>query len=91
MTERQRKILETVYRRKNPLEPELETGLEEVWLECGSFAPAVFLQDWKALVEERLVIGSPTNESNQKIIGTGRITASGEEALKESRSKESGE
>jgi len=41
------------------------------------------MQDWKALFDEGLVIGNPTNESNQRIAGAGRITARREEALKQ--------
>jgi hypothetical protein len=77
MTKRQRDILEALDKRKS----QSQTDLNTVWQECGSFGPAVFLQDWGVLVKEGLVFGSPTNDSNQKITGTGRITPRGEEAL----------
>jgi hypothetical protein len=74
----QRDILEALYKRKS----QPETDLDEVRQECGSFAPKVFLADWDGLLKERLVIGNPGNDSNKRVIGKGKITALGEEALK---------
>jgi hypothetical protein len=77
MTKRQRDILEALYRRKS----QPETDLEKVRQECGSFGAAVFfLEDWNPLREKGFVAGNPIHE-NDRIIGTGRITAKGEEAL----------
>jgi hypothetical protein len=85
MTERQREVLEALYKRKSPLEPELETDLEEVRQEYGSYGAAVFfLEDWNTLRKKGFVTGNPIHEKN-RIIGTGRITLRGEEALKQIR------
>ena len=87
MNRRQRDILEALDKRKS----ESQSNLEMVRQECGSFAPVVFRGDWRVLLDERLVIGNPANDSNERITGTGRITALGEEALKEIRSRKPGE
>lgn len=78
MDKLQRDILEALDKRKT--QPET-TNLHTVWQECGSMGPAVFMHAWRVLLDDGLVTGSPTNQLNQMIVGTGRITPRGEEAL----------
>ena len=88
MTKRQRALLETLLRYKNPREPDRETDLEKVRQEYGSFGAAVFfLEDWNPLRLKGFVAGNPIHE-NDKITGTGRITAEGEKALKDKPSED---
>jgi hypothetical protein len=89
MTNRQRALLETLYKHKSPLEPELETDLEKVRQEYGPYgAAAFFLEDWNPLRKKGFVSGNPIHE-NDRIIGKGRITALGEEALKANKGEAS--
>jgi hypothetical protein len=88
MDELQRKILEFLEKRKTDKDwPNLNTA----WKECGELDPAVFMHARKVLLEQGLVIGNPTNQLGQLIVGTGRITPRGEEALRVSEEKPSTE
>ena len=91
--QRQRTILEVLYKRKDPLEPEVETDLEEVWRECGSYGPKSFETDWEVLRKQGFVTGEPGierigNSENDRVTGTGRITAKGEKELKDEPSED---
>jgi hypothetical protein len=88
MNKRQRAILEILDKLKSQPQP---ADLETVRQEYGSFAPFVFLWDWKALFDQRFVTGVPKINSDQVITGTGRITANGEKALEEICAKENPE
>jgi hypothetical protein len=72
-------ILEVLSKRKG----ERENDLEKVYQKsCGSVARHVFVFDWEILLDKGFVVGTLTNDNDKTIIGTGRITPRGEEALK---------
>jgi hypothetical protein len=57
-------------------------NLNAIWKECGGVAPSDFAQAWGILDAEELVHGE-LYASGESIEGLGKITAKGEEALKE--------
>jgi hypothetical protein len=82
--QRQHAILEALYKRKNKPETDVETIRQE---SCGSAAPAVFMGDWKILLDKGFVVGLPTNDDNKIVIGMGRITSRGEQEFKALKGK----
>jgi hypothetical protein len=55
--------------------------LNRIWKECGSITPGDFAQAWSILDAEELVHGELYTTA-EAIEGLGKITAKGEEALK---------
>lgn len=78
MDKLQRDILEALDKRKTDAST---TNIHPIWQASGT-APAVFFYAWKNLLEEDFVTGEITNQSNEIIVGTGRITLRGEKELK---------
>ena len=80
MDKRQRHILEALEKHKFDQDA---ANLNPIW-QGSDVTPGVFMHDWKVLVEKGYVRGwNVTNQMNQEIVGTGRITPQGEEALRE--------
>jgi len=79
MTQIEQNVLKALENRKK--EPQ-QTNLNTVWQECGRIAAGEFLYAWRNLTDRGHVTGNATDQHGT-IVGLGRITDAGEQALKE--------